>query len=59
VSQCCSGYLISGNKCGCSTDDECVSWFAATGMGIPNGRRAVCQNDHTCGTTATGSEGGK
>ena len=54
ASQCCSGYLISGNKCGCTSDAECVSWFAAEGMGIANGRRAVCQNDHTCGTTTVG-----
>ena len=48
ASQCCSGYLISGNKCGCSTNSECVAWYDSQGMGAPN---AACQSNHTCSTT--------
>ena len=49
ASQCCSGYLISGNKCGCSTNAECVAWLAEQkGVACPGSM--VCNTStHMCG----------
>ena len=53
ASQCCSGYLRSGqNKCGCSTNAECAAWELAQGGACEYG--SVCNTStHTCGC-ATG-----
>ena len=53
ASQCCSGYLISRNKCGCSTNAECTAYRIASDAALPSGYVDVCKSDHTCGTMPT------